>query len=263
MPYFDNEGVKIYYEIEGAGPDLFMIHGFAADIEINWRQTNWIETLKGKNRLILMDCRGHGKSDKPTDPAQYGIKMIEDITRLMDHLSIEKANFFGYSMGSRLTLNLLLREPQRVNCAILGGFVLPSPSNEQTTLRYDSVIDAFKAESIDQVKDDVGREFRLFAEATGADLNALAAAMTSFLQESEERVATRARIEAALKRISVPVMTVVGSDDFLPGDKTLIAKLVPGACHFQIQGRDHLTVVPDPKFHMVVKAFLNYVNSKT
>ena len=57
-------------------------------------------------------------------------------------------------------------------------------------------------------------------------------------------------------------MTVVGSDDFLPGDKTLFAKLVPKACHFQIQGRDHLTVVPDRKFHMVVKAFLNYVNRK-
>lgn len=57
-------------------------------------------------------------------------------------------------------------------------------------------------------------------------------------------------------------MTVMGSDDFLPGDKTLIAKLVPDACHFQIQGKDHGTVVSDPKFHMIVKAFLNYVNRK-
>ena len=37
MPYFDNEGVKIYYEIEGTGPNLFMIHGFAANIEMNWK----------------------------------------------------------------------------------------------------------------------------------------------------------------------------------------------------------------------------------
>lgn len=261
MPYFDNEGVKIYYEIEGTGPDLFMIHGFAANIEINWRQTNWIETLKDENRLILMDCRGHGKSDKPTDPTQYGAKMIEDITKLMDHLSIEKANFFGYSMGSHLTLNLLLLEPQRVNCAILGGFVLPPPGDKQTIFRREFVIDAFKAESIDQVKDEVAREFRRFAEATGGDLKALAAIMMGFIRSAgaEKKLVT----VAALKRISVPVMTVVGSDDFLPGDVTTMAKLVPAACHFQIQGRDHLTVVPDPKFHMVVKAFLNYVNSKT
>ena len=123
MPYFNNNGVKIYYEIEGTGPDLIMIHGFAAYIDINWRLPNWIKTLKDENRLILMDCRGHGKSDKPTDPAQYGNKMLEDIIKLMDHLSIEKSNFFGYSMGSRLTLYTLINNPERVNCAILGGFV--------------------------------------------------------------------------------------------------------------------------------------------
>lgn len=260
MPYFDNEGVKIYYEIEGAGPNLFMIHGFAANIKINWKVTNWIKNLKDENRLILMDCRGHGKSDKPTDPAQYGIKMGEDVIKLMDHLSIENANFFGYSMGSRITLNLLIREPKRINCAILGGFVLPPPSNKQSTLRYKSVIDAFKAESIDQVKDLIGREFRRFAESTGADLNALAAVMTSYVHQPEDLFIISGRIKKILRKISVPVMTVVGSDDFLPGDKDLFAKLVPGACHFQIQGRDHLTVVPDPKFHMVVKAFLNFVN---
>lgn len=262
MPYFDNEGVKIYYEIEGTGPDLFMIHGFAANIDFNWKITNCIKALKDENRLILMDCRGHGKSDKPKEPAQYGVKMMEDISKLMDHLSIQRANFFGYSMGSSLALNLLLSEPSRINCAILGGFVLPSPNDEQTTLRYDSYINALKAESIEQVKDPVGQEFRRFAESTGADLNALAAVMTGFVQESEKIPTTQKRVKAVLKKISVPVMTVMGSDDFLPGDKTLIAKLVPDACHFQIQGKDHGTVVSDPKFHMIVKAFLNYVNKK-
>jgi len=171
MPYFDNEGVKIYYEIEGTGPDLIMIHGFAANTKINWKLTNWIKTLKDENRLILMDCRGHGSSDKPTDSAQYGIKMMEDIIKLMDYLSIEKANFFGYSMGAWITLNLLLSEPKRINCAILGGFILPSPSDKQTTLNHEVIINAFKAESLEQIKDPVGREFRRFAETTGADLN--------------------------------------------------------------------------------------------
>jgi pimeloyl-ACP methyl ester carboxylesterase len=102
MPYFNNNRVKIHYEIEGEGPDLVMIHGFAANIEINWRQTNWISTLKDENRLILIDCRGHGKSDKPHDPNQYGAFMREDIIKLIDSLSISKANFFGYSMGGSI-----------------------------------------------------------------------------------------------------------------------------------------------------------------
>jgi pimeloyl-ACP methyl ester carboxylesterase len=262
MPYLDNDGIKIYYEIEGSGPDLMMIHGFAANIEINWRIPKWIETLGNENRLILMDCRGHGKSDKPTDPAQYGAKMVEDITKLMEHLSIEKSNFFGYSMGARLTLNLLLTKPKHINSAILGGFVVPPPSDQQTSFRYQSVIEAFKAESIDKVKDLVGREFRKFAVSTGANLEALAAVMMASQQAPEEIYENQKGIKKMLRKISVPILTVVGSDDFLPGDKALFAKIVPESCHFQIQGRDHLTVVPDPKFHAVVKAFLNYVNSR-
>jgi len=257
MPYFNNEGVNIYYEIEGTGPDLVMIHGFASNIDDNWRATNWINTLKDKNRLILMDCRGHGKSDKPTNPAQYGLKMMEDIIKLLDHLSIGKASLFGYSMGSRLTLNVLLHEPKRVKSAILGGFAL---SDEPTTFIYETIIKALKAENVKQIKNPIAQEFRRFAESRSGNLDALAAVMSAYVQQPDDMFTSKAKIKKNLRKISVPLLTVVGSDDFIRGDKALFAKLVPNACHFQIQGRDHLTVVPDPKFHMIVKAFLNYVN---
>ena len=264
MPYFDNNGVKINYEIEGEGPDLVMIHGFASSIERNWRGPNWIDVLKEKNRLILMDCRGHGKSDKPLDPNQYGPKMVDDIVNLLKHLSIEKANFFGYSMGSRLTLNVLLQQPQLVKSAILGGFVLTLPNEEQREAakeRTMTTVAALKAENSEDVKNPLSKGFRRYAESRGGDLKALAAVMEGFYKYNTNLQNTPSEMKERLKNIGVPVMTVVGTDDFIPGDKTLMAKLVPNACHFQIQGKDHLTVVPDPKFHMVVKAFLNYVNN--
>ncbi|MFX1303111.1 MAG: alpha/beta fold hydrolase, partial [Promethearchaeota archaeon] len=127
MPFFDNEGVKIYYEIEGMGPPVIMIHGFAANIEANWKTTNWVDVLKDDYKLILIDCRGHGKSDKPKDATQYGEKMNEDIVKLLDHLSIEKANFFGYSMGARITTDILLQKAERFISAIIGGFPLYYP----------------------------------------------------------------------------------------------------------------------------------------
>ena len=83
--------------------------------------------------------------------------------------------------------------------------------------------------------------------------------MKGGVQRQRNSIQSNAQIKESLKKINVRVLTVVGSDDF-PGDKTLVAQLVPDACHFQIQGRDHINVVPDPKFHMVVKAFLDYVN---
>ena len=262
MPYFDNEGIKIYHEIEGNGPDLIMVHGFAANIEVNWKNTNWIKTLKDEYRMILIDCRGHGKSDKPTDPAQYGAKMTEDVIKLMDYLSIDKSNFIGYSMGGRITLNILLNEPHRFKSAILGGYV-PSPSIQKQRMQfYEPIIKAFEVGDIEKISNPVAKEFLRFARSTGADFKALAAVMRGQFNVVDDTFTSRARIRLKFKKIRVPVLTVVGSNDFLITDKSLIAELLPNACHFQIQGRDHLTVVPDPKFHMVVKAFLSHVNKK-
>ena len=264
MPYIDNEGIKIYYEIEGDGPPVILIHGFASNLEGNWKQTNWVEVLKDKYRLILIDCRGHGKSDKPHDESNYGQKMTDDVVKLMDHLSIQKANFLGYSMGAYMTFRLLLRKPHLFISAILGGFALNlmQDENERSNYRESTIrrIEAFKADSVNEVKDPMAHAFRQYAELRGNDLKALAAEMAGGLQERSESMESLSQIKEALKTIKTPVMTVVASNDFIPGDKSLIAQIVPDACHFQIQGKDHLTVVPDPKFKMVVKAFLDYVN---
>jgi pimeloyl-ACP methyl ester carboxylesterase len=256
MPTFENEGVNIYYEIKGSGPDLVLIHGFGSNMEDNWKNSNWVKNLKDSYRVILIDNRGHGKSDKPKNAKDYGIKMVEDVVKLMDHLSIEKTNIFGYSMGSRITLNLVLRYPERIKCAILGGFGLPG---KDLTARYKPIVDALLAESLDQIKNPIAQGFRKFAESSGGDLEALAAVMTNYIENPEIMFTAKMSLKV-LRRIKVPVLTVVGSNDMLIENKTLLADTIPNACHFQIQGRDHLTVVADPKFHMVVKSFLNFIN---
>ena len=126
------------------------------------------------------------------------------------------------------------------------------------TSRYKPIVDALLAESLDQIKNPIAREFRKFADSSGADLEALAAVMTNYV-ENPEIMFTAKKNKKILRKIKVPVLTVVGSNDILIENKTLIADTIPNACHFQIQGRDHLTVVADPKFHMVVKSFLNFI----
>jgi len=276
MPYFDNNGVKIYHEIDGNGPDLVMLHGFAANLESRWKRSGLVDALKAENRLIMMDCRGHGKSDKPTDPTMYGANMVSDITGLMDYLGIRSANFIGYSMGSRFTLELLLTQPERFRSAILGGFTLrdpmvPGSEEEANEAKQRNIrVEAYLAESPDQVTHPVGKLWRTFAESTGSDPKALAAVTIGW---SENRLSTdfldRETLLEKVKAISVPVMTVVGSEDFIPGDKSRMATIVPNSCHFLIQGRGHVptaenpvAAVEDSKFHMVVRAFLNYVNGQ-
>ena len=264
MPYFDNEGIKIYYEIEGEGPPVVMIHGFSSNLEDGWKQTNWVETLKGNYQLILLDCRGHGKSDKPHRDSDYGLKMTDDVIKLLEHLSIEKANIFGYSMGASITFLLILRKPEVIISAILGGFVLILDEKQilKDIKSTNQIIEALRAESTEQVKKPMGRAFRKFAELRENDLLALAAVQAGFLKDWTEILNTPAQKREYLKKINVPIMTVVGSSEIQLGDKTIVAQLVPNACHFQIQGKDHLTATSDPKFHMVVKAFLDFVNNQ-
>jgi len=268
MPFFDSDGLKIYYEIEGSGPEVVMIHGFESSLERNWRGAGMTDALKGENRCVMIDCRGHGKSDKPYDPAMYGAKMLDDITNLMDHLGLEKANFLGYSMGSRLSLNMVLINPERVKSVILGGFALPEPSEvdqEREARRSKRILEALQADSMDDIdpRNRLGREFRRVAESSGADLKALVAVRGgSEINKWPAEIMESAALEQKIRSISVPLMTVIGNDDLLRGDRARMAMLVPNGCHFQIQGKDHLTAVPDPKFHMVVRAFLNFVNSQ-
>jgi pimeloyl-ACP methyl ester carboxylesterase len=262
MSYFTSDGIKIYYEIEGEGPPVVMMHGFSSSLDI-WKENNWVKNLKDKYQVILLDCRGHGKSDKPHDESFYGQIMADDVIKLMEHLSIEKTNLFGYSMGAYISFWIVLTKPEIIISAILGGFVLTL--DDKAILKgiknTKQIIEALKAESIDQVKKPMGRAFRQVAEMRENDLLALAAVQAGTLKNSLSEIRNSpAQLRKALKNIKVPVMTVVGSSEILSGDKTLIAQLVPNACHFQIQGKDHMTVQKDKKFHMVVKAFLDYVN---
>ncbi len=267
MPFFNNQGVKIYYEVEGEGPPVVMIHGFAAELEGNWKLTNWVDVLKHSYKLVLLDCRGHGKSDKPLDPTQYGAHMADDIVQLVDRLSIEKANFFGYSMGARIVFEVLLRNQELFKSAILGGFALQLPGDEATAteekIRRNWIV-GLKTKSIEDISNPEAIRFRqvisAYKDSHLQDFDALAAVLEGGLQRHRDAMQTSDQVREAVKKINIPVMTVVGSDDFILGDKTLVAQIVPNACHFQIQGRDHISVVPDPKFHMMVRAFLNYVN---
>lgn len=113
--YFDSKGTRIFYTSEGqpkADP-VILIHGLAAHADINWRSPGITGMLDRDFHVVSFDLRGHGLSDRPHDPAQYGIETVEDITRLMDHLHIEKAHLAGYSLGGFLALKFAVLHPER------------------------------------------------------------------------------------------------------------------------------------------------------
>src|SRR5690349_10160902 len=95
---FNSNGVRIHYYVEGKGEPVLLIHGFAVNAQLQWGLPGIIKDLAKDHRVITLDLRGHGKSDKPTEVKQYGTEMVEDVVRLLDHLKIKKAHVVGYSM---------------------------------------------------------------------------------------------------------------------------------------------------------------------
>src|SRR5215510_2986549 len=123
MQTFSSDGVRVAFIDEGAGEPVLLIHGFASSIAANWRDTGWIAALTGAGRrVIALDNRGHGESEKLYDPSRYGApSMAEDALRLLDHLGIARADVMGYSMGARIATFLMLAHPGRVRSAVLAG----------------------------------------------------------------------------------------------------------------------------------------------
>src|ERR1700676_3480003 len=123
MPSFHNKDCEIAYRAEGEGDPILLVHGFASTKNVNWVYPTWVSELKKSGRrVIALDNRGHGESGKLYEPAAYHIgTMAGDVSALMDHLGIERADIMGYSLGSRMTAWLALHRPQRLPLMIFGG----------------------------------------------------------------------------------------------------------------------------------------------
>ena len=122
MPYANNNGVKIFYKLEGKGPPLVLQHGLAGT-HLDWiKFKDYVDALKTRYQLILLDARGRGQSDKPYVPEMHSLKnYVGDITAILDDIGLEKAHFWGYSFGGRVGLAAGVYAPERFNSLIIGG----------------------------------------------------------------------------------------------------------------------------------------------
>jgi pimeloyl-ACP methyl ester carboxylesterase len=121
MPYVKSQGVNIHYEVDGSGFPLLLQHGFA-DSMATWYERGYVDTLKKRYRLILIDARGHGLSDKPHGQGAYSLEHFTgDVLAVLDNLNIQKALYFGYSMGGWIGLGLGRDARERFSAMVLGG----------------------------------------------------------------------------------------------------------------------------------------------
>jgi pimeloyl-ACP methyl ester carboxylesterase len=256
--FFDSDGVKIHYQVWGKGDPVVLVHGFTISID-GWVRLGIVDKLDDDFKVIALDLRGHGKSDKPHDPAAYGDEMAEDVVRLLDHLGIEKAHVVGYSLGAVITLKLVTMHPERFLSATIGGAGWRPPGQDSGVSGLAESLESGNGiaplmialtpagqptPSPEQIK-----MANQMVMATNDPL-ALAAVIRSLdgLSVSED----------AARKIAVPMLAVVGEVDPLRAGVDLLDEMLPEeeVEVVVLPGKDHGTAIADPALAQSVRDFV-------
>ena len=224
-----SDGVKIHYIEAGkpTGAPVILIHGFSGTAHGNWFLNGIADALAAKHRVVAIDCRGHGKSEKPHDAAKYGPRMSQDVIELMDHLKIDKAHVHGYSMGGFIVTQLLDKHPERFLTAAYGGSGVPEVDPEQK-----AKVPADKSE-----RDPKEAEAsKTLAGSPDRDDEALRA-VRAYAWKPEERG------QIDLTKIKIPVLAINGEFDG-PNAKThRMQRELANFKNVVLPGKSHLTAI--------------------
>lgn len=255
--YFDSAGVKIHYIDAGPrdGEPIVLVHGFSRSIENTWGETGIIDALDDEYRVIAIDCRGHGKSDKPHDPEKYGAEMAADVIRLLDHLHIERAHLVGYSLGAGITFKLLADHPDRLLSAMPCGIGLQPPTAEEKAL-YEARARALEqagrtgsARDQSDAEAPLNEGLRRFVEfvSQGNDAAALAAVLRTIDEVMPD--------VSELEHNSVPSLSIFGEHDEVAGIAWTAERMANLDVEI-IEGANHFTAVGHPDFVPAIKSFV-------
>ena len=130
MPFAIHDGDRIHYETYGEGPPLIIQHGlFSSGADMSYPQ--FVEAVSGTFRMIFTDSLGHGESDMNDDPSHYTMEhRAGDICAVLDAEGIERAHYFGYSMGGWIGTAMAKYNPERLLSLCVAGWPVdrtPSP----------------------------------------------------------------------------------------------------------------------------------------
>ena len=247
VQYFNHDGFRLAFREEGEGEPILLIHGFASSSNVNWYAPGWFRVLNEAGyRVIAIDNRGHGFSDKSHDPAVYTPEaMAGDAAALLEHLGIQKAQVMGYSMGARISAYMCLLHGSFVNSVIFGGLGIGMVTGAGN---WEPVAEALLADDISQITNPRGLMFRKFADRTKSDKKALAACVITSKKEL-----TAAEVHA----IRQPALVAVGTLDEISGEAEPLAALLPKGETLIIPNRDHMLAVGDSVYKKGVIDFLS------
>src|SRR5579862_6359455 len=238
MPYADVNGLHIYYEQRGEGPPLVLLHGGLLTVELSFGAA--IPRLAEHHRVIAVELQGHGRTADIDRPMAFE-HLAADVVGLLDHLGIERADVFGFSLGGLTTYELLVHHPARIRRAVVasadhhndrGGEA--RPGRLPTEADFATMRDAYVAVAPDPA------HFEEFAERT-------ATLVGGFGGWTDDQ----------LRGIEAPVLVLIGDTDFiLVPNAAEAAELLPHGQLAVLPGTTHMDMITSELVVPVVEAFL-------
>lgn len=252
MPKINVNGTTLYYEDQGKGDALILLHGLTSThLMLNQEMMYF----KDKFRVIAVDARGHGQSDKPSSHTLND--HIEDVIALMDALNIETTHLIGMSMGTYVAQGVAIKIPERIKKMILiSGNTHSKGENEGLLAEHQDQIGHLSFE--DQMGEMADRIFYNL-EKVGPWLSSIPGGLTPEQQQIAADALANFDFRPDLNKVSAETLVISGKHDGLnpPEEGKEIADHIPGAHFVEFEHSGHAPGIEETEKYMkLVSDFL-------
>jgi pimeloyl-ACP methyl ester carboxylesterase len=260
MSYYDNDGCQLHYDDYGKGAPVLLVHGLGSSTR-DWEYQ--IPELAAHYRVIAIDIRGHGRSDKPRE--RYSIAgFAEDVSALIEHLGFDGVHLVGISMGGMIGFQLGVDRPELLkSLTIVNSGPEVKANSPRDYLEIAKRWSLSRLLSLDTIAKALGK--MLFPKPEQAELRRK---IEERWPQNDKR-AYLASLDAIigwgvrerLARITCPTLVISADRDYTPvAQKEAYVKEMPNARLLVIEDSRHATPLDQPqRFNSSLLAFLEQV----
>jgi pimeloyl-ACP methyl ester carboxylesterase len=230
--YAPVNGLTMYYEIHGrdthGNPPLVLLHGGGSTIETSFGKI--LPALAKDRQVVAIEQQGHGHTADIDRPFTFE-QSAEDTVALLLYLKIKKADFFGYSNGGHIALEIALRHPDVVRKLVLESIMIDRDGSNP------DFWESFKDTKLEDMPAEL-REAYLRTAPHPEDL-------PTFFSKSVQRMLNfKGWTPQQVQSIDAPALIVIGDRDIVrPEHAVLMYHLIPNAQLAILPDTDHMTIV--------------------
>lgn len=261
MPYFTSQdGVRLHYDIEGAGPPLLLHLGAGGDSNL-WREAGYVEPLSKSYACILFDHRGHGKSDHPSSvEANHIDRYSDDVVALIEHLGHESVSFFGWSNAVTVGLKAAQEFPDVFDAMVMFGAMGRRATPQEIAKSIASRVPVIREKGWWSILEPM-REAEKFPVPEWFFERVVATDVEPWIAYTEAREEWNWSPWDAMPLVSAPTLLLAGELEDPEDILAEAAAAMPNATRIRIPEREHINAFLDSDF--VVPRVLDFLETTT